>query len=122
MLDTFTTNVVRLQNILLLPGAIAFYSARLQSQADRAELAVTGTVEKHTPIAPQPTNADVVQYFRKILHQEAEEDAALFGTSEGTLRTFAAINGLQTIDLFLERHPDINVAVQAVLSFYITAI
>jgi hypothetical protein len=122
VLDAFTTSVVRLQNILLLPGAIAFYSARLQNQADRAELAVTGTVGKHTPIAPQPPKVDVVEYFRKILLQEAEEDTALFGTSEGTRRTLAAtLLGFQTIELSFGRHPDINLAVQAVLSSYITA-
>jgi hypothetical protein len=43
VLDAFTTNVIRLQNMLLLPAGISFYSARLQNQADRAELEVTGT-------------------------------------------------------------------------------
>ena len=110
VLDAFTTNVVRLQNMLLLPGGIAFYSARLQNQADRAELEVTGTVGKHMPVAPQPPNGEVVENFRKILHQEAEEDAVLFGTPEGSRRTLAAtINGFQTIDLFLGRHPDIYI-------------
>jgi hypothetical protein len=122
VLDAFTTNVVRLQNTLLLPGGIAFYSARLQNQADRAELEVTGTVGKHMPVVPQLPNDKVVESFKKILGQEAKEDASLFGTPEGSGRTLAAtINGFQTIELSIGRDPDINLAIQAALSSYITA-
>jgi hypothetical protein len=121
VLDAFTANVVRLQNMLLLPGGIAFYSARLQNQADRAELEITGALDKHMPVAPPPPNGDVVEHFRKILFREAEEDAALFDTLEGTRRTLAAsLIGFHTIE-YLGRHPDINLAIQAVLTSYMTA-
>jgi hypothetical protein len=121
VLDAFTSNVTRLQNMLLLPTGISFYSARLQNQADRAELKVTGTVGKHIPVNfPQPVNAEVVEMFKKFLVQEAEEDAAFFGASEDR-KLAAVLLGFKTGELSLGRDPDINLALQAELSSYITA-
>jgi hypothetical protein len=118
--DAFATNVIRLQNMLMVPGGVSFYSARLQNQIDRAELKVTGTVGKHSPVNPQPPNEEVVELVGKFIVQEAREDAALFGTSEER-RLAAILAGFRTIDVFLGRDPNINSAVQALLTSYITA-
>ena len=46
VLAAFQNNVTRLQNTMLFPSAIAFYSLRMQNQADRAELEITGRLGK----------------------------------------------------------------------------
>jgi hypothetical protein len=121
VLAAFQNNVTTLQNMLLFPGAMAFYSARIQNQCDRAELEVTGRLSKHMPDAPQPPNTDVTEYAQKIILQEAEEESTLFGTSKGTQRTFAAtLIGFQMME-FLGRNPGAFIAVQAILYSYVTA-
>jgi hypothetical protein len=45
------------------------------------------------PDAPKPANTDVVEHAKKIVLQEAEQENALFGTSEGSQRNLGRKSG-----------------------------